>query len=81
MTIPRSLVQAVSQGRIVPFVGSGTSMAVKIGLFPSWDRLLVMLADKLQEESREDQASIVRLYVKLKNGDDSHVMRTKPKYE
>ena len=41
-------------------------MAVKKGLFPSWDGLLLMLADKLQEESRVDQASIVRLFVKMK---------------
>lgn len=66
MTIPQSLLQAVSQGRIVPFVGSGASMAVKKGLFPSWDGLLLMLADKLEEESREDQANVVRLFVKMK---------------
>ena len=66
MTIPRSLVQAVSQGRIVPFVGSGASMAVKRGLFPSWDGLLLNLAEKLDEEANEDTAEIVRRFVKKK---------------
>lgn len=66
MTIPRSLVQAVSQGRIVPFVGSGASMAVKRCLFPSWDGLLLNLAEKLDEEANEDTAEIVRRFVKKK---------------
>ena len=66
MTIPQSLIRSVYQGRIVPFVGSGLSLAVKDGLFPSWDQLLGRLADKLVEEVQEDSAGIVRLFVKKK---------------
>ena len=66
MTIPQSLIRIVSQGRIVPFVGSGVSMALKGGLFPSSDKLIGRLADKLVEEAKEDSAGIVRLFVKKK---------------
>ena len=65
MTIPQSLIRSVSQGQIVPFVGSGVSMAVKKALFPSWDKLLGTLADKLDEETKTKPAQIVRLFAEM----------------
>ena len=58
MSLPGSLIRSIAQERIVPFVGSGVSMAVKDGLFPSWGNLLGKLADKLEEEANEDSAEI-----------------------
>ena len=65
MSLPGSLIRSVAQERIVPFVGSGVSMAVKDGLFPSWPKLLRLLADKLDEEAKPNPAQIVRLFVEM----------------
>ncbi|MBL7044927.1 MAG: SIR2 family protein, partial [Pirellulaceae bacterium] len=64
MTIPDTLIHQLAQGRVVPFVGSGVSLAVQPGLFPTWSKLLRTLAKRLQKESNEDAAEIVRRYVK-----------------
>lgn len=63
MSIPESLIQQLATGRIVPFVGSGVSMAVERNLFPAWPELLELLASKLLQESNEDAAEIVKRYV------------------
>lgn len=65
MTIPKSLIQQFAQGHVVPFVGSGVSLAVKSGLFPTWKELLGILADKLDAEGLPKQASIVRTHAEL----------------
>ncbi|MCY2986686.1 MAG: SUMF1/EgtB/PvdO family nonheme iron enzyme [Planctomycetota bacterium] len=64
MKIPDSLIQQLAQGRVVPLVGSGVSLAVLPGLFPTWGRLLGRLADRLHVDAKEDAAEIVRRYVK-----------------
>ncbi len=64
MKIPETLIQQLAQGRVVPFVGSGVSLAVKPGLFPNWVELLGTLAERLLKDSNENAAEIVRLYVK-----------------
>jgi len=64
MTIPETLIHQLVQGRVVPFVGSGVSLAVQPGFFPTWSELLRTLAERLQKESKKDDAEIVRRYVK-----------------
>lgn len=63
VTIPDSLIQQLVRKRVVPFVGSGVSLSVQPKLFPTWDKLLPALADRLQKESKENAASVVRLFV------------------
>lgn len=63
MTIPLKLIEELAQGRVVPFVGSGVSMAVRVDgqpLFPSWDGLLSEMADALKHAGNGDDAAIVR---------------------
>jgi hypothetical protein len=50
MSIPRSLVEAVREHRVVPFVGAGVSVGVKRDLFPAWTRLLENIAHYMKEE-------------------------------
>lgn len=50
MSIPRSLVEAVREHRVVPFVGAGVSVGVKQGLFPAWTPLLENIARYMKEE-------------------------------
>jgi hypothetical protein len=64
MSIPRGLIQQLAFGRVVPFVGSGVSLAVRDRLFPTWPGLLELLAQKLHAEAHEDAGEIVRRYIK-----------------
>jgi len=67
MTIPEKLIQQFAQGRVVPFVGSGVSMAVRVNgkpVFPSWGGLLADMADALVAAGKPDEAEIVRLQCK-----------------
>ena len=57
--IPASLRSALQNGRVVPFVGSGVSLSVKPGLFPTWRQLLQSMATKLEEESKQSESTIV----------------------
>jgi hypothetical protein len=50
VSIPRSLVEAVRERRVVPFVGAGVSVGVKQGLFPAWTHLLQNIAGYMAEE-------------------------------
>jgi hypothetical protein len=50
MGIPRELVRAVKNKRIVPFIGAGVSMGVKRDLFPSWKDLVERLATLIAED-------------------------------
>jgi hypothetical protein len=60
--IPRSLEEALRDGRVIPFVGAGVSMAVERSgggrLFPSWKQLLLDGAAHLEEEKKK--ADVVR---------------------
>lgn len=69
MEIPKQLETGLKQGKIIPFVGAGVSMAVrtKAGnqpLFPSWPALLTAAAQRLREESKPAEAGIVEGFVK-----------------
>lgn len=50
MSIPRSLVEAVREQRVVPFVGAGVSVGVKRDLFPAWTHLLQNIVGSMEEE-------------------------------
>jgi hypothetical protein len=64
--IPDSLLDSVRAGLVVPFVGSGLSLAVKSGLFPTWPRVLEKLASNLVREARPDDAQL--LWIALRRG-------------
>ncbi|MES1241689.1 MAG: hypothetical protein ABUT39_08730 [Acidobacteriota bacterium] len=60
--IPKSLEEALRDGRVIPFVGAGVSMAVeRTGggrIFPSWKQLLLDGAARLEQEGKK--AGLVR---------------------
>jgi hypothetical protein len=60
MGIPRALVEAVREHRVVPFIGAGVSVGVKWGLFPTWKQLTEKLVTCLSEEELTDGATRVR---------------------
>ena len=55
--IPRSLEEGLRDGRVIPFVGAGVSMAVeRVGggrVFPSWKQLLLDGATRLEQEGKD----------------------------
>ena len=66
-SVPSTLAAALRNGRAIPFVGAGVSMAVEQEqngvrgrLFPSWRELLVAAANRLDAERRMDYAQLVR---------------------
>ncbi|MET0752420.1 MAG: SIR2 family protein, partial [Pyrinomonadaceae bacterium] len=72
--IPKSLIDALKAGEVVPFVGAGVSIAVKKknadgteseeSLFPSWKGYVGILAQTLIEEGKLDEANLVEAYIK-----------------
>ena len=64
--IPLALIRQLHARQVVPFVGSGVSLAVQRSLFPTWNELLGKLADRLVDEAKADAAEVVRLFVKMK---------------
>ena len=65
MAIPRTLEEHLRDGKIVPFVGAGVSMAVRnketdAPLFPSWKQLLERAAQRLEEEQKKAESQVVR---------------------
>ena len=65
MMIPQTLEDRLREGKVIPFVGAGVSMAVinrETGkrLFPSWSELLMRAADRLDEEGDPSFANLVR---------------------
>jgi hypothetical protein len=63
--IPKSLEEELRDGRVIPFVGAGVSMAVeRVGggrLFPSWKQLLLDGAVRAEQEGKN--ADVVRALV------------------
>jgi len=78
--IPKSLVNALKAGEVVPFVGAGVSMSVRKknadgtesseSLFPSWKGFVEILAQALRDEHNPDEAAYVLSSINIK----------KPKY-
>ncbi len=63
--VPRFLQEFVLEGKVIPFVGAGVSMAARLrdtGLpcYPSWSALLHRAADRLDQEHKPDAASEIR---------------------
>jgi hypothetical protein len=74
MTIPQALTERMRTGRVVPFAGAGVSMAVldretHQRVFPSWSQLLMAAADRLDRESKPDEASLIRSLLKVSKPD------------
>lgn len=65
MKIPRSLEEGLRDGRVIPFVGAGVSMAVERAgggrIFPGWKQLLLDGAAYLEQEGKS--ADVVRALV------------------
>lgn len=76
-TIPKSLTDALHAGTVVPFIGAGASVSVKKAnpdgspsneaLFPDWKGFVKILADRLNDEGKPDEADFIRSSVKIKN--------------
>lgn len=68
MKIPNSLLKAVREQKVIPFVGAGLSSSVKghhgAKIFPSWPELLTSAAERLVGESKNDDADLVLSFVK-----------------
>jgi tetratricopeptide (TPR) repeat protein len=70
MDIPRTLRERLSEGKVIPFIGAGVSMAVKNKIsnepmFPSWKKLLEAAAARLEDETNKPYADIVRAFLNL----------------
>lgn len=67
--LPASLINNLTKGEIVPFIGAGVSMSIveKNGkkVFPSWAELLRRAAEKLKTENLDKQSQIVNLQVDI----------------
>ena len=67
--LPASLITALQNGKVIPFVGAGVSLAVKDAqgnaLFPSWKQLLQNAAARLRAEGNADMADVVDALVKV----------------
>lgn len=67
MTIPQQLAQSLKNGKVIPFVGAGVSISVLTqsgkSLFPSWKSLLIAAAQRLNEEKKPDDETLVRSLV------------------
>lgn len=63
MRIPQQFEESLKQGKVIPFVGAGVSMAVlnqlSAPLFPSWKALLMAATERLKEEMKPDDAVLV----------------------
>ncbi len=64
--IPAKLKSEFAKGRVVPFVGSGVSLAVDRTLFPTWGELLKDMEAALRGMPKEEHADLVRIQCKLK---------------
>ena len=62
MTIPQALIDELVDGQVVPFVGSGVSLSVKRGLFPTWPELLHSMGERLEEDARAREATLVKTF-------------------
>ena len=71
MQLPRSLEIALSERKVVPFVGAGLSRGVLdpkgTPLFPTWPELLEGASRELAAEGKEDDAQLVASLVKKKD--------------
>jgi hypothetical protein len=63
MQIPKSLLNAIRDHKVIPFVGSGLSSSIKDRdgqtLFPSWPALLRQAAERLKDEGKLTASALV----------------------
>ncbi|WP_019029153.1 SIR2 family protein [Colwellia piezophila] len=71
MSLPNSLIEALSSKNILPLVGAGVSMSItnKGGdpVFPSWGGLLQSAADKLKTENDDINSGLIELFLQSNN--------------
>ncbi|WP_114327323.1 SIR2 family protein [Candidatus Colwellia aromaticivorans] len=71
MSLPNSLIEALSSKNILPLVGAGVSMSInnKDGgqVFPSWGGLLQSAADKLKAENDDINSGLIELFLQGKD--------------
>jgi len=60
---PQTLVEAVKNRTVVPFIGTGLSVSVGREIFPDWRGLIEQLASRLESEGLEPAAVKVRQYL------------------
>lgn len=76
--LPKTLVDKLRSGEVIPFVGAGVSMAVRdtagAALFPSWGELLRRAVARLREEQNDRKAK--RAEGELEDGDYLSAART-----
>ena len=63
MPPPQTLVEAVKNRTVVPFIGTGLSVSVGRKIFPDWRGLIELLATRLDSEGLAPDASTVRRYL------------------
>ncbi len=62
---PASLVEALQEGKLIPFVGAGVSRAVREAatgnpMFPTWTELMELIAQRLDEQLHPRTAAVLR---------------------
>jgi tetratricopeptide (TPR) repeat protein len=71
MKIPETLKKRLREGKVIPFVGAGVSMSVRVRgggpLFPSWREMLEKAVLRLEAEGNEGHAGLVRNFLNLKS--------------
>ncbi|MBC7910574.1 MAG: hypothetical protein H7Y30_08745, partial [Pyrinomonadaceae bacterium] len=80
MDIPKTLEDRLREGKVIPFVGAGVSMAVldrqtDKRLFPGWRELLDRAAHRLEEETNGQHAAAVRALLNLPKPDYLEIAR------
>jgi SIR2-like domain len=63
--VPKSLVDALTQGRLVPLVGSGMSLDVSYEHFPGWNKLFDKMVAALRDDNKDAAATIIESMSKL----------------
>ncbi len=63
--IPLTLIRQLHSRQVVPFIGSGVSLAVQRRVSPTWNELLAKLAKRLDDEKKAKSAKIVQLFVEM----------------
>jgi hypothetical protein len=63
LNLPSSLMDGVKKGFLVPFIGSGASLPIQKGLFPTWLEVLNSMKEKLDQEGKSNRSDIVKLYL------------------
>jgi tetratricopeptide (TPR) repeat protein len=74
LNIPQTLQDRLRERKVIPFVGAGVSMAVRNKhtnqpLFPSWKQLLLLAADRLDNEVKHNEASVIRALLNVNRPD------------